>query len=69
MSQASVLEFLEKNKNKWFEAKKIGEGINLGTSRICNNLRKLRKYNLILSEHRQLVKTTQRRWFYKYKGY
>ena len=68
MSQQDILDFLEKNKNKWFTIKEISDSVNLVTIRLCKNATKLRKYNLVFYEKKQLPHTTTMRWFYKHKG-
>lgn len=43
MSQADVLEFLEKKPRKWFVATEIAAGLNRTPNHVNGNLRKLRK--------------------------
>ena len=69
MGQREVLEFLEKNKNKWFTAKEIYENINIiGKKSLFTSIKKLREFKLILSKFKEEPKKTKHlRWFYKYK--
>ena len=47
MAQQDVLDFLKKNKDMWFFARDISEGLNSSYNCIARNLRSLREGNII----------------------
>ena len=46
MSQESILEFLEKNKGKWFTSKEIAKELKANHSTLINNIRSEYEHNL-----------------------
>ncbi len=48
ISQAEVLEFLEKNQDKWFTARQISEKIGITNGSCTSNITKLIRHRLII---------------------
>jgi len=47
MSQTQVIQFLKKNKRKWFTSRAIAENLKASQNRITENLRKLLKFKFV----------------------
>ena len=52
MTQANILEFLERNPNKWFDPKQIREAVSQSRNSTSTNLKSLRKTNFIRFKER-----------------
>ena len=64
ISQAQVLEFLQKHPKKWFTAKEISERIRISIGSCTSNIYRLMK-------HRQIIRRESGKRYsfeYKYKG-
>lgn len=61
MSQNSVLDFLKKNKDKWYDIVEISQNIEISCPSTNTNLRKLRRHGLV--DYRAI----RTRFYYKYK--
>ena len=64
MSQQEIINFLKKNKNKWFSTREISEKIALGRSNTCKGLARLKWDRLVLFESR--VGNHGNEFFYRY---
>jgi len=67
MSQTSILNFLEKNREKWFTTVELGQKMNVGSSSINRAIRKLRQYRLVDSKNLKNRFDIRYVWYYKYK--
>ncbi len=68
MRQKDVLEFLEKNKKKWFTAKEIRNNIIwVNRNDLYSTINTLKYKSRILCEQRKIENTMIFRWHYKHK--
>ncbi len=67
MGQSDILEFLKKNKDKWFTSKEISELMGCGHSSIYQLLKKLRRSGLILFRQVEFNYSTREKEHYVYK--
>ena len=64
MGQQEVYDFLKKNRKKWFNTKKITEGLNVSIGSVTNCLKKLRKSRYV--DYRQSGNRNE--FEYRFKG-
>lgn len=65
MTQSDVIDFLSKNPEEWFTATELANALKI--NQVNRNLRQLRLYGMIQSDHQLKENSTARVWKYKYK--
>ncbi len=67
MSQEEVVDFLSKHPNEWLSSKQIAEMMSVDPNNLCVNLRKLRKWNHVLSKPKVQTRKDMSKYAYKFK--
>ena len=67
MGQEEVLNFLRKHPNEWLSSKQISEMMNADPNSTCIILKKLRKWNHVISKHKVQTRKDMSSYTYKFK--
>lgn len=67
MSQSSVVEFLKKNKDKWFDVYEISKRLKISYTSVSHNLLRLKRGNLVDFRIESREGCANERFYYKYK--
>ena len=67
MSQQEVIDFLSKHPNGWLSSKQIAEMMNTDPNTLCISLKKLRRWNHVLSKPKVQRRNDMSKYVYQFK--